>query len=161
MYIVTEKDLIGSIEGFPVEVVQKMVERQYEQYGECDVKVFKARKTGGFDWTETPEGYDFWYNVIHYSDFTLFFEKYPKQEELPLPRMVLAWNNGEIKAEKRELLHVFPESFGLDYRYIVRGLCHARDIVAFRNVKELPTAKKMTKEEIEKELGYKIEIINK
>lgn len=163
MYKVTEKDLIGSIEGFPIEVVQKMVERQLEQYGECNISVFQDFRSAlmGFNWETSREGWDFWDQVIGHRNFDLFFDRYPKQEELPLPRMVLVWDEDEDDAQERELLHVFPESSGLNYRYVVRGLYDTRDIVAFRNVKEIPTAKKMTKAEIEKELGYKIEIICK
>lgn len=32
---VTKKDLIGKIEGLPIEVVKKMLERQVEQGKEC------------------------------------------------------------------------------------------------------------------------------
>ena len=83
-YKVTEEDIIGQLEGSPIEVVQKMVERQVEQRNPADVTVFQKHKcTGrvfkGFEWVETDEGIDFWNDVIRYENFHVFFEKYPKE----------------------------------------------------------------------------------
>lgn len=83
---ITEKDLIGKIEGFPIEVVEKMIERQVKQGNPADVTVFQtyggvSRKLGGFDWGETKEDFDFWGSVIADRDFDLFFKYYPKKEE--------------------------------------------------------------------------------
>lgn len=67
----------------PKEIQKVMLDRQYEQSGERNVKVFKeclgsSLVTGGFDWDKTPEGYDFWLK-INEGDFKTFFEKYPKE----------------------------------------------------------------------------------
>ena len=83
-YKVIESDLIGDIKNFPIEVVQKMVERQYEQTGSCNIRVFQKNKYStsknrGFLWSETIEGETFWYNVITLRHFDEFFEKYPKE----------------------------------------------------------------------------------
>ena len=43
MYKVKQSDLIGDIKGFPIEVVQKMVERQVEQGNKADVTVFQKK----------------------------------------------------------------------------------------------------------------------
>ena len=85
IYKVTEKDLVGQIKDFPIEVVQKMIERQVEQGNEDDVTVFQTdrleyRGHGGFDWGKTREGDSFWCNVIDLKNFDVFFEKYPKKE---------------------------------------------------------------------------------
>lgn len=82
VYKVKDSDLKGRIQDFPIEVVQKMVERQYEQIWKYDVSVFQADQykgkfNGGFTWSETVEGDDFWRRVISYNNFDLFFEKYP------------------------------------------------------------------------------------
>lgn len=160
MYIVTEKDLIGDIEGFPIEVVQKMIERQFEQHGRCDVKSFQDNCRGGVEWRDTPERYHFWFKVIRFKNFDLFFEKYPKKkEELPLPRKVLVWGDDESRAEEMELIYILPDNLGLDYRFAVKHPRRVGDALLCKNMKELPPAKKMTKEEIEQELGYKIEIV--
>lgn len=75
----------GDIEGFPVEVIAKMLERQYEQTGAVSVSFFEKDKIAfayqsGFDWYNTTEGYDFWEDVITKRDFSKFFEMYPKAE---------------------------------------------------------------------------------
>jgi hypothetical protein len=80
MYKVTENDLKGQIGNFPIEVVQKMVERQVEQNGKPDISVFQKSSFSGFLWRDTIEGCDFWNEVISNKDFDLFFEKYPKKE---------------------------------------------------------------------------------
>jgi hypothetical protein len=82
---ITEKDLMGEIKDFPIEVVRKMVEEQVRQGNKADVGVFqecahKVKKSGGFEWKETEYGFDFWNMVIIGKEFDEFFEKYPKQE---------------------------------------------------------------------------------
>ena len=80
---VSEKDLIGDIEGFPKEVLELMLERQYEQTGKVDIGVFQKHRTYGkanmgFTWFRTKEERLFWERVIDDKDFDVFFEKYPK-----------------------------------------------------------------------------------
>lgn len=80
IYKVTEADLIGDISNFPIEVVQLMVERQFEHIGYCDVSVFQFDKSAGgrgFVWVKTPEGRAFWHCVINECDFDRFFALYP------------------------------------------------------------------------------------
>jgi hypothetical protein len=81
---ITEKDLIGKIEGFPIEIVKKMIERQVEAGNPANVEVFQRRSDavtlyGGFTWVKTPEGHDFWEDIICEHNFDLFFKKYPKK----------------------------------------------------------------------------------
>ena len=82
-YQVQESDLIGDLEGYPIEIVQKMVDYQIKQTNKADVKVFIHTKNaglkGGFDWKKTVEGFDFWNDVLHHENFDLFFGKYPKE----------------------------------------------------------------------------------
>ena len=82
---ITEKDLIGEIKRFPIEVVRKMVEEQVRQGNKADVSIFQKKnyadkENGGFKWKDTEEGFEFWDMVIIYEEFDKFFEKYPKQE---------------------------------------------------------------------------------
>lgn len=79
----------GELEGFPKEVVDLMLERQFEQIGIRDVTVFEACRyanvdTGGFKWGETEEGHDFWCAVVYNRNFDVFFERYPKKESEPV-----------------------------------------------------------------------------
>lgn len=74
------------LQGFPVEVVEKMLERQVEQGNKRDISVFEAdrfacKEEGGFDWDETPEGWYFWYKVIDSKNFDHFFERYPDPQD--------------------------------------------------------------------------------
>jgi hypothetical protein len=76
---------LNALTGFPKEIIQKMVERQVEQGNEPDYTVFEKdystdKKSKGFDWMESKEGYDFWKEVILYKNFKIFYEKYPKTE---------------------------------------------------------------------------------
>lgn len=81
---VTEDMIKGDITGFPVEVVQRMVECQVEQGSKAGVSVFADDRycdnaLGGFDWEDTSEHKTFWFEVIHNRNFDLFFERYHKQ----------------------------------------------------------------------------------
>lgn len=79
--MITKKDLVGQLAGFPIEVVEKMLERQYEYSGRRSVETFQESITGGFSWYNTTEGHTFWSRVINDKDFDLFFSKYPKRND--------------------------------------------------------------------------------
>lgn len=84
MYTVQYSDLIGHISEFPIEIVQKMVERSTEQ-GRWDYGVgmstfqenISSAGSSGFRWETTPEGHTFWSRVIEHKRFDLFFDLYP------------------------------------------------------------------------------------
>jgi hypothetical protein len=80
-------DLVGGIENFPIEVVEKMIEEQVKQGNQPDVVAFQrchdaSVALGGFDWDKTEEGYKFWWEVIMEGRFGMFFKKYPKKANL-------------------------------------------------------------------------------
>ena len=82
---VTIKDLIGDLENFPIEVVEKMLEYQYKQLGKIDIAVFQKDRTkcnnnGGFHWGTTIEGHEFWCDIIRRKNFDRFFERYAKSK---------------------------------------------------------------------------------
>ena len=91
-YKVTEKDLIKDLEGFPIEVVEKMLEKQKLQKGCTDITVLQNIICGGFQWDITSEGFEFWEGIILRKDFSLFFTKYPKKAEC-----VYIYQNGTKK----------------------------------------------------------------
>lgn len=77
-------DLIGDIKDFPIEVVEKMIEKQIEQGNKIDLKIFQRNNAssadfGGFDWVKTFEGSMFWREVTQERNFNLFFKRYPKK----------------------------------------------------------------------------------
>lgn len=84
---ITKKDLIADIENFPIEIVEKMIERQVEAGNAPNVKVFQkwrisGKVNGGFDWKNTTEGQEFWHIVIANKIFEVFFKKYPKDSAM-------------------------------------------------------------------------------
>lgn len=111
---VTEKDLIGDIAGFPIEVVRKMIEEQIRQGNNADVEVFQkyaggSKGSGGFRWEDTEDGFKFWKMVIAYKDFDEFFEKYPKQDSTkiqgtenttPQPHKEIDWEQRRYEIAK-------------------------------------------------------------
>lgn len=75
----------GNLEGFPKEIIARMLDCQEEQGNPRDVTVFeKQRDEGknkrGFTWENTKEGNMFWSNVLTNKDFDIFFKRYPKQD---------------------------------------------------------------------------------
>lgn len=86
---ISKSDLRGSIEGFPIEIVELMLIRQQEQGNPRDVNVFindreAAREEGGFTWDSTPEwtlyaDTSFWAMVIRMRRFDVFYTLYPNQ----------------------------------------------------------------------------------
>lgn len=121
MHKVTEKDLIGDIKDFPIEVVQKMVDEQVNQGNPANVSIFQedqrqCQPFGGFDWFETTDGQDFWNEVIAHKNFDLFFDKYPKEHEDDFwidskGRRMLVWDEdvlGEENAKEALVIAKLP-----------------------------------------------------
>lgn len=111
-YKVKPKDLIGQIKNFPIEIVQAMVDRQVEQGNAADVSVFQnnnmaSTRFKGFDWYSAKEGADFWIRIIRNNTFDIFFEKYPKVEDL-VGRYIKALTDhpegGDIKKDEFGLI---------------------------------------------------------
>ena len=87
IYKVVNEDLVGELREFPLAIVQKMIERQVMQGNPANVEVFQADPTapqsdGGFEWEDSPEGWDFWGNVIEGMEFNVFFERYPESNRV-------------------------------------------------------------------------------
>lgn len=73
----TEEDLIGDLSGFPIEIVERMLECQVEQGNSRNVTIFQKERTydqiqGGFTWRNTIEGKDYWSDIINCKDFSKF-----------------------------------------------------------------------------------------
>ena len=82
----------GHIANFPKEIISKMLERQFEQTGIIQISIFEEnivadKKAGGFIWSKTVEGLDFWIDIIMKRKFEVFFERYPKEEKIPLEEL--------------------------------------------------------------------------
>ena len=71
----------GEIKGFPLEVVTAMLHQQKKQRGKTDLMAFIKQRAcsevgGGFDWSETRQGHDYWHSIIMSKEFEDF--KYSK-----------------------------------------------------------------------------------
>ena len=82
-YKVKPEDLIGEIEDFPIEIVQKMVDYQIGQGNKADVTVFQksnmaSKRNKGFDWNKTKENTT-WIGIIMWKEFDIFFKHNPKE----------------------------------------------------------------------------------
>lgn len=89
IYKVVNEDLVGELSEFPLPIVQKMIDHQVMQGNPANVEVFQADPTtsrsdggGGFEWKDSPEGWDFWDNVIEGMEFNVFFERYPESNRV-------------------------------------------------------------------------------
>ena len=118
---VKQEDLVGQLLDFPIEVVQKMVERQVEQGNKPDVTIFQkecraTRLDDGFTWASTIEGDGFWYRVITLEMFDEFFKRYPKGS---LSKKVYIWGHSEKGNKVIETLKkrggIDNKSFGTGY----------------------------------------------
>jgi len=79
------KNYKGQLEGFPEEIVEKMLERQVEQGNGRDITVFEksvSNSSKGFVWELAIEGDLFWINILKDLNFELFFKRYPKQKKI-------------------------------------------------------------------------------
>lgn len=81
IYGIVEDDLIEDLKGFPIYIVNKMIEYQTDQGNDPDVDVFRysaseSCENGGFDWDGTKEGFDFWEEIIEYRNFDHFLTIY-------------------------------------------------------------------------------------
>jgi len=92
----------GELEGFPKEVIAKMLEEQVKQGNPKNIEVFEScchseKKDGGFDWGQTEGGYNFWMLTIVNRYFHKFFAKYPKSSsaESKYPKNMWVWDFAE------------------------------------------------------------------
>lgn len=175
---ITEKDLIGEIKDFPIEVVQKMIERQVEQGNEADVSVFQEKRAvgfgfGGFYWSETIEEEDFWSSVIDEKNFDVFFAKYPKErggkEEEdywidPKGRRMLVWDYDEEQAKERIVIAKLPpEAIGRQYIAVIEDdKFEKREIYStmyWNCAKPAPTKTKLSLSSIAEKFGLSVDEI--
>lgn len=70
---------MNKITGYPIEIVNRMLEYQENQGNKVDLEVFKIKgpdtnsSRGGFDWGKTSEGVKFWSRIFNKKDFNHFF----------------------------------------------------------------------------------------
>jgi hypothetical protein len=84
----------GQLEGFPREIVERMLECQVEQGNPKDVAVFEVdrctdQRCKGFTWKNTSEGHHFWARILMSGKLDTFFKKYPKTS---YPKVMMVGN---------------------------------------------------------------------
>lgn len=94
-------DFEGDIAGFPHRVVAMMMTEQFNQGNPPNLEVFEKnvktpRSVGGFSWDITPEGDDFWIEVISYKNWEVFDKKYPQTKN---PKSNIAMTRDDILIE--------------------------------------------------------------
>lgn len=84
---INKSDMHGAIDGFPLEVIQRMVEltmrEEHVNAGEA-LKILRNNPWSGFTWSETKEGNQFWYRVIDHHEWWRFYERYPVDLSSPI-----------------------------------------------------------------------------
>lgn len=104
---ISKDDIYGAIKGFPLEVVQKMVELTIKEKHtdiEGALKILRNTSWSGFTWSETDEGNLFWYKVIHQHEWWRFYERY---QLIYLLQLDMLWlKNLAMVASLRESLGI-------------------------------------------------------
>ena len=131
----------GQLEGFPREIVERMLECQVEQGKHRDVSVFECipnadQHSGGFNWRDTIEGDNWWSKIIDYKNFDTFFKKYPKTSQYPKVMMVgnsypltrkrvvfmekcekfLTWDSADNLKDAENVISVIPWKYAEDIK---------------------------------------------
>jgi hypothetical protein len=71
----------------PPEIQQRMLDEQERQGNTRCAEVFEEYtmagiRGGGFSWSRTVDGFDFWDKILFNGDFSVFYAKYPKRPQL-------------------------------------------------------------------------------
>lgn len=83
-YRLSEKDMIGALEGFPVGVVVRIIDEailQSKKFKIATLDDIQYNASCAFLWSDTEAGHSFWNEVINFNKFDLFFDKYPEYKQ--------------------------------------------------------------------------------
>lgn len=74
------------LKDFPQEIINHIEDEQETQGNPRNASIvdensWNTRIDGGFTWSDTKEGIEFWSEVIDSRNFDLYFSKYPKQSK--------------------------------------------------------------------------------
>jgi hypothetical protein len=143
----------------PIEIQNKMLDRQEEQGNKRDESVFiecidSVSYIGGFDWHKTIEGSDFWGEVIMKGNHELFFEKYARQNIPELKGILMEVSDFKdfSDSQKREVIGAFNGKY----------VCMASDrsyIVEYNYARPIMEPKEITIEEAQEMIGDEFKII--
>lgn len=96
----------GQLEGFPQEIVEKMLEEQVRQGNKRDVTVFEknifaSKRNNGFD--HGTAVFENWYKVKEHRDFDLFYAKYPKKDKT-FPRIMMVSDDPSFSESSKRVV---------------------------------------------------------
>lgn len=124
----------GQLEGFPKEIVEKMLDYQHRQGNKKNISIFENNVSKGFIWDETEEGYEFWEQVIKKEDFYVFFKKYPRTDQPSVEDII------EMYKDVHSVACVF-EGCETDISNSTKGMFHSNhgDVIFRRDKWDDPT----------------------
>lgn len=84
--MITEKDCIGAIKGYPPHIVELMLDEQEKQNNPRNVAVFQEKADagyfeGGFNWRSSTQGPRFWSSIHNARNFDIYPYKEAENEE--------------------------------------------------------------------------------
>lgn len=138
---ISKDDIYGAIEGYPLEVVQKMVELTIKDELtdiEEALKILRRTPWNGFTWAETDEGNNFWYKVIDRHEWWRFYERYPASLSSPIryavvkesrdggfPEEIAGYLRDDTqlsgKGKSGDIYFVRPEIYGFSAGFAIKG----------------------------------------
>jgi hypothetical protein len=143
----------------PIEIQNKMLDRQAEQGNKRDESVFiegvdSVFSKGGFDWCRTIESNIFWGEVIMKGNHELFFEKYARQNIPELKGILMEVSDFKdfSYSQKREVIGTLNG----------KHICMASDrsyVVDYNYARPIMQPKEITIEEAQEMIGDEFKII--
>lgn len=151
---INKDDVYGEIKGFPLEVVQKMVELTMKEWHICPeeaLKILRKASWNGFTWSETDEGNDFWYKVIGKHEWWRFYTRYPVNLSTPIRYAVVKESSDgcfpeEIAGYLGDVIQLSGKGKSGDIYFVYPSIDGFR--VGFA-IKDSPRYKRIIKEGIE------------
>jgi hypothetical protein len=110
-----------------------------------------------FDWSDTPENYDFW-DEIDEGNFEHFYKLYPKKD---FPRMMVVWDKEETQASKEFVLGFQNGLYQITYDKYAFKKGYNYVVHQYKNAKEIPSKTKVTFEVTEEQEAEIKKLLNK
>lgn len=143
----------------PKEIQEKMLERQFEQTGKRDESEFIEIITGGFLWSDSPEGNTYWSKILSDDNISHFYTLYPKQD---YPKVMMVSNDPFTEKNKGEKRVVFMEKCGKFIAWVyAETIEDAKDKTAtstWKYAKDIEPIPSYTMEELFEKIGEKFTI---
>ena len=122
----------------PIEIQNRMLDCQEEQENKRDESVFEkdiyaGYSSGGFNWDETKEGFDFWDIIISHSNTDHFYTLYPKQKHISSYDELIVGQYYWVKLCEKW----FPAPYKFNNHFIIDGLAIPKEHINLENIEPL------------------------